>query len=380
MNKRPFFENLIEDAWRRRSLVWLKGVRRSGKTTLARSLPGVEYFDCELPRTARSLEDPEGFFGEIRSRRVVLDEIHRLEDPSRVLKVATDHFPHIKVLATGSSTLHATSKFRDTLAGRKTEVFLSPLLDSERESFGRLSLKTRILHGGLPPFALQPSPTPSDYAEWLDAYFARDVMELFRLNKRTSFLKFARLLFARSGGLFDASKYSRECEADRRTLSNFLSILEETHLALVLRPFHTSKTVEIVKMPKVCAFDTGFIHYARGAEEPRGEDLGSLFEQLVAQEAAALLQKSDLNYWRDKQEREVDLVITRHGKPPLAIEVKWSEKALDPSGLTAFHALYPKAELAAVCQDTVRTHKRNIKGADWTITNLQGLAGLLGLS
>jgi predicted AAA+ superfamily ATPase len=372
MIKRPFFENLVEDAWRRRSIVWLKGVRRSGKTTLARSIAGTEYFDCELPRTAKLLEDPEGFFGDLRSRRVALDEIHRLEDPSRVLKVAADHFPHIKVLATGSSTLHATSKFRDTLAGRKTEVFLSPLLDSERDAFGDLSLKARLERGGLPPFALQESPAPSDYAEWLDAYFARDVMELFRLNKRTSFLKFARLLF-------DASKFSRECEVDRRTLTNFLSILEETHLALVLRPYHTSKAVEIVKMPKVCAFDTGFIHYARGAEEARSEELGSLFEQLVAQETAALLQRNDLNYWRDKQEREVDLIVTRHGKSPLAIEVKWSEKSLDSAGLAAFHALYPKAELVAVCQDTVRTHKRSIKGANWTITNLQGLAGLLGV-
>jgi predicted AAA+ superfamily ATPase len=205
-------------------------------------------------------------------------------------------------------------------------------------------------------------------------------MELFRLNKRTSFLKFARLLFARSGGLFDASKFSRECEADRRTLANFLSILEETHLVLVLRPYHTLKAVEILKMPKVCAFDTGFIHYARGLTDSRTEDLGNLFEQLVAQETAALLQRNDLNYWRDKQEREVDLIVTRHGKAPLAIEVKWSEKSLDPKGLAAFHALYPKAGLAAVCQDTVRTHKRSIKGAEWTITNLQGLAVLLGIS
>jgi len=44
---------------------WLTGVRRVGKTTLARSLPDTTYYDCELPRVRRLLEeDPEGFLEE----------------------------------------------------------------------------------------------------------------------------------------------------------------------------------------------------------------------------------------------------------------------------------------------------------------------------
>ena len=377
MIQRPHFTQLIEAAWKRRSLVWLKGVRRSGKTTLVRSLPDIEYFDCELPRTARLLDDPEGFWGELKGRRVALDEIHRLKDPSRILKVATDHFPSVKVVATGSSTLHATAKFSDPLAGRKTEVFLAPVLESERPSFNHATLHDRLFKGGLPSFLLQEDLPPSDYAEWLDAYFARDVMELFRLNKRASFLAFARLLFARSGGLFDATKFGRECEADRRTLANYLSILEETHLALVLKPYNTHKAVEIAKMPKVCAFDTGFTRHAKGWTSLRPEDMGILYEQLVVQETSALLQRTDLHYWRDKSGREVDLVVTRHGKPPLAMEVKWSESALDPSGLLAFRALYPKAECAAVCQDASRKHKRAFKGLDVTVVDLPGLKDIL---
>lgn len=56
------------------------------------------------------------------NRRVVLDEIHRLPNPAEFLKIAADHYPHVKVLATGSSTLSATTKFRDTLTGRKVEL------------------------------------------------------------------------------------------------------------------------------------------------------------------------------------------------------------------------------------------------------------------
>ena len=50
---------------------------------------------------------------------LILDEVHHLDDPSRLLKIAADAYPNLKVLATGSSTLAATRKFRDSPTGRK---------------------------------------------------------------------------------------------------------------------------------------------------------------------------------------------------------------------------------------------------------------------
>src|SRR5213595_2425790 len=102
MVNRPFWSTRIEEGWRRRSVLWLRGVRRVGKTTLAQSLPDIEYFDCELPRVRRMMEDPEAFLEKIRGKRIVLDEIHRLPNPSEILKIAADHFRDIRVLATGS--------------------------------------------------------------------------------------------------------------------------------------------------------------------------------------------------------------------------------------------------------------------------------------
>ncbi|KAJ8135868.1 hypothetical protein OY671_010919, partial [Metschnikowia pulcherrima] len=116
----------IEEAWDRRSLVWLVGVRRAGQTVLCRSLREVEYSDCELPSVRRGLADPEAFSRSVRGRRVVLDEVHRLPDPSELSKIAVDHFPDVRVSATGSSTSHATVKFRDSLTGRKEEVWSTP--------------------------------------------------------------------------------------------------------------------------------------------------------------------------------------------------------------------------------------------------------------
>ena len=121
MVNRRFWIERLEQQWRRRSILWLRGVRRVGKTSLAQSLASVEYFDCELPRVRRAMEDPEAFLQGLRGKRVVLDEVHRLPNPSELLKIAADHFPTVRILATGSSTLGASSRFRDPLTGRKTE-------------------------------------------------------------------------------------------------------------------------------------------------------------------------------------------------------------------------------------------------------------------
>ncbi|MFM7409374.1 MAG: AAA family ATPase, partial [Actinomycetota bacterium] len=75
--------------------------------------------NCDLPAVVERSRDPELLFRDARGRVVIFDEVHQLEDPARVLKVGADAFPGTRILATGSSTLAASQKFRDTLAGRK---------------------------------------------------------------------------------------------------------------------------------------------------------------------------------------------------------------------------------------------------------------------
>jgi len=78
MIKRKYWIKRMDEAWGKRSIIWLAGVRRAGKTCLCQSLDNIEYFDCELPRTRRLLEDPEAFLRSFRGKRIVLDEIPRI--------------------------------------------------------------------------------------------------------------------------------------------------------------------------------------------------------------------------------------------------------------------------------------------------------------
>lgn len=378
MVNRDYWTDRIERAWQRRSVVWLHGVRRIGKTTLCRQLGGVEYFDCDLPSVRERLKDPETFWTDLRGRRVVLDEIHHAPDPSLLLKIAADHFGDTKVVATGSSTLAATSKFSDSLTGRKTSIWLTPMSSEDLTAFGG-TLEERLWRGGLPPFFMgAPADTEGEFSEWLSAYWARDVQELFRIQKRAGFVRFVELVLARSGGMFEASSFAEACEVARPTIANFLEALQTTGVATVIRPYSTRKTTEIVSAPKVYGFDTGFVRWASGWRERRPEDLGLLWEHYVLNEIHAHPSDVEVRYWRAKKGPELDFVLTRRGEPPTAVECKWrSSNAGDLPGIAAFRRRYPEGADLVVCADLEASHTRTVRGRAVTFTGLEGLRDAL---
>ena len=363
----------IEKAWQRRSVVWLSGVRRTGKTCLAQSLKRVEYFDCELPRIRRMMEDPEGFLSQLQDKRVVLDEIHRLQNPAELLKIAADHFPRVQILATGSSTLGASRKFKDTLTGRKVELWLTPMILADLADFKQTRLEYRLLRGGLPPFFLAPQLPEGEFQEWMDAYWAKDIQELFRLERRDSFQKCAELILARSGGIFDAQSFAAECEVSRTTIINYLKVLEATFAAHVVRPFSSHRPTEIISAPKVYGFDTGFVSYHRGWQELRREDVGLLWEHFVLNELHGRLQAREIRYWRDKRGHEVDFVLATRNRLPCAIECKWSDRQLDSTGLKAFRRAYPHGENFLVAHDVKRSYLRHFGNLLVHVVSLEAL-------
>lgn len=374
---RRFWLEQINSAWERRPVVWLAGVRRVGKTYLCRSLPDIEYFDCELPRIRRMLEDPQSFLAGLDNRTVVLDEIHRLPNPSELLKIAADHFPALKVLATGSSTLGASAKFRDTLAGRKAELRLTPMIFADLEDFQNTELGHRFHFGGLPPFFLAGEIPERDFQEWLDSYWAKDIQEMFRLERRHAFLKFVELLLLQSGGIFEASSFARPCEVSRTTISNYLNVLEATFIVHVVRPFSSHRPTEIVSAPKVYAFDTGFICYFRGWQELRREDYGILWEHFVLNEIQAHLQTRRIFYWRDKRGHEVDFIVRKRPAELMAIECKWSAGDFDPVNLGIFRKHYPLGNNLVVAQDVERPYEREYKGLRVKMVGVKDLVRLL---
>ena len=294
------------------------------------------------------------------------------------MKIAADHFPHVKVIATGSSTLGAASQFRDTLTGRKADLWLTPMMSADLRDFGKVRLPHRFLLGGLPPFFLAEETFPEkDFQEWLDSYWAKDIQEMFRLEKRYSFQRFFEMLLIQSGGLFQALSFSGPCEVSRTTISNYLAVLESTYAVHVLRPFSSGKAAEIVSQPKVYGFDTGFVAYLKGWSSLRPADYGTCWEHYVLNELHARLQNRSLHYWRDKAGHEIDFVLARRGKPPVAIECKWRFSEFEPRQFEAFLRKYPEADCFLVCSDIDRPLTRTVASRTIKVVNLETLIKLL---
>ena len=373
ISTRRFWLDSLAAAWRTRPVVWLSGVRRSGKTTLARALAKAEYLDCELPSVRRRLAQPESFLQAQRGRTVVLDEVHRLRNPSELLKLAADHFPGVRVLATGSSSLGASRRFRDTLTGRKVELWLTPMMSRDLADFGRPDFEHRLLRGGLPPFFLAEHDPEREIQEWLDSYWAKDILELFRLERRSSFQRLVELLHVQSGGMFEATRFARDCEVSRTSIANYLAVLEATYVAHVIRPYSARRATEIVAAPKVYGFDTGFVCQFRGIDRLRRDDIGFLWEHYVLNELHARLQTRAIRYWRDKRGHEVDFVIAGRGRAPIAIECKAASANLDASGLAAFRRAHPEGANLVVAPDVDRPFTETHAGLRVEFTGLEGL-------
>jgi predicted AAA+ superfamily ATPase len=360
MIERPSWVQRIRQAWEKRPIVWLSGVRRAGKTTLARMFSEAVYFNCDLPSVGRQLNDPEAFYDRLdQGAVVVFDEIHRLEDPSRLLKIAADAYPHLKLLATGSSTLSATKKFRDSLAGRKHTIYLPPVLWSEcLDSFDIKELDHRFLHGGLPEPLLSETKSTSFFSEWMDSFYARDIQELFGIRNRVGFMKLLHLLLRQSGSLRDYTSLARSSDLSRHTVKAHIEAMSIAHAVFLLPPFQGGGRREITRRPKGYAFDTGFVTFVKGWDSIREDDRGLLWEHLVLDTLRSAVDDSNVFYWRDKSGREVDFVIKGSRQQADAMECKINPDRFDPSYLAVFRSLYPEGRNFVVSPNTKSAYQR----------------------
>ncbi|MEI6667541.1 MAG: ATP-binding protein [Acidobacteriota bacterium] len=342
MISRPFWQRRLEQAWHDAPIAWLCGVRRSGKTTLAAALGSKRMFhvNCDLPVTEDMVRDPQVFFRSVGRPVVVFDEIHQLRDPARLLKIGADGFPKLKILATGSSALAASRKFRDTLTGRKRTVHLLPVLWEELDAFG-VTLTDRLFRGGLPPALLADAKTPAFYREWLDSFFARDIQRLFGFRDINRFNAFFEYVLRQSGGQFEITSASRDLGITRPTVESHLRALEITHAATAIRPFHGGGQNELTKQPKVYAFDTGMVSFARGWDPLRPDDLGVLWEHLVLEHLQAHVPDTPVRYWRDKAQHELDFVLATRRNAVDVIECTWNPADFDVTALRVFRGYYP---------------------------------------
>lgn len=345
----------LKAALRDTPVVALLGPRQAGKTTLARTLePRYAYVSFDDDATlAFARADPAGFVAALPAR-AILDEIQRVPELLRALKLAVDRDrrPGCFVL-TGSANLLLLPRLGDSLAGRMEVLQLEPLTAAELSRVpghflksllaGRLrpavvastppakpSLAERIVAGGFPDaVARSAARSRAWHRAYLRTLLERDVRDVARVRDPAAVGRLLELLALRTGSLLNVSSLGNDLGLDRATVEHYLAVCERLYLVRRLPPWHRNPASRLVKSPKVHVIDSGLAATLSNLVAPdwntQRERFGHLLESFVVQQlvAQAGWTDPDLRFWhyRDKDQVEVDLVVTR-GRETWGIEVK----------------------------------------------------------
>ena len=338
-------------------VVCLLGPRQCGKSTLAQRLePDRAYFTLDEDSYFRlATQDPDGFVNRL-PQNVILDEVQRAPGLLKSIKRVVDQqrTPG-RFLLTGSANLLLLPGVSDSLAGRMEIVQLQPLVEAEKSrSFGDF-LRTflagefgtslmlaeggevpdvvwRLLEGGYPePLTRMPARARQWHRQYVRSIIERDVQDIAKVKDARELGRLLELLSLRTGRLLNASSLSKELGLHRVTVDHYLAVLERLFLVRQLPGWHRHSAKRLVKAPKIHLVDSGLAATLANLSADdwlrRREDMGHLLESFVVQQvqAQAAWTDPDLRFWhyRDKDQVEVDLVITR-GEKVWGIEVKAS--------------------------------------------------------
>jgi len=347
----------LQAALRDTPVVALLGPRQCGKTTLARTLePRFAYLSFDDEATlAFAQADPTGFVRAL-PERAILDEIQRVPALLRALKLVVDRERRPgRFVLTGSANLLLLPNLGDSLAGRMEILQLEPLTAAEVERVpgdflklllaGRLrpaaasaagapparpSLTERVVTGGFPEaVARSAGRARAWHRAYLRTLLERDVRDVARVRDTAAVGRLLEVLALRTGQLLNVSSLGNELDLRRETVEHYLAVCERLYLVRRLLPWHRNPSRRLIKSPKVHVVDSGLAAVLAGLTSADGvarrERFGLLLESFVVQQlvAQAGWTDPDLRFWhyRDKDQIEVDLVITR-GQETWGVEVK----------------------------------------------------------
>ena len=361
--------------------------RQVGKTTFLRhvSEPGRTYVSLD---DARMLDlakrDPALFLQRFRPP-LLIDEIQYAPELLPYIKMEVDNAPQPnRFWLTGSQQFHVMKGVSESLAGRVAVVQLLGFL--LRESVGQDSevgpfiptptemqdrgrgaasitlpdLYRLIWRGSYPAIALnRDMDRDLFYSSYVQTYLQRDVRDLAHVGDELAFLRFLRVAAARSGQLLNLSEFARDADIAVNTAKNWLSILQTSGVVYLLEPYHSSVTKRLIKSPKLYFLDTGLCSYLTEWTSPETLEAGALSGAILETWVVSELLKSYLHhgrqppfyYYRDKDKKEIDLLIVRDGTIyPLEIKKTASPTAADVRSFTTLERLgHPVGPGGVIC-------------------------------
>ena len=346
---RRSLEKIVLQVTKEYPVVLLSGPRQVGKTTMLKKLMEgtersyVSLDDLQERELART--DPELFL-QLHKPPILIDEV----------QYAPELFPYIKLIVdkeqtkgdfwlTGSEVFSLMRGVQESLAGRVALLSLSSLLQTEvyggeeeiftldqeslfsrkkgRKSVDASEVFQRIFKGSMPAIVSGGiTSTGIFYSSYLSTYIERDVKSLSDTIDSLKFLRFITALAARCSQMLNISELARDAELNQKQVKDWLRILETLGILFYLYPYSNNLLKRLVKTPKVYFYDTGLVAYLTKWSSPETLASGAMSGAILENYVVSEIRKTYLNngkeafmyYYRDKDAKEIDLVLEQDGE------------------------------------------------------------------
>lgn len=327
--------------------ILITGARQVGKTTLIKHVANdIPYITLDDPILLQSAIEEAGSFFKITIPPVIVDEI----------QYAPNLFPYIKMIAdetgkkgqfylTGSQQFKMMKNVSESLAGRigiinllglslreiKEDAFNEAFIptekyfDKRKETAKKADYKEiwEIIHkGSMPSMYADDLDRQMFYSAYTKTYIERDVRELTQVGDELKFVKFMTIIASRTSQMLNLTSIANEVGISVPTADRWLSILISSNIVYLLQPYYNNITKRAIKTPKIYFLDTGLAAYLTKWNTSEvleaGAMAGAFFETFVIAEIlksyynAGVLDPA-LYYYRDKDQKEIDIIIEQNG-------------------------------------------------------------------
>lgn len=311
----------------RKEIIVLKGIRRSGKSTIIKQLMrelvknGIEktqilllYLEDYHLKENLSVDLFENaltcYKKQTKNRKKVymfLDEVQKIDGWETWVRTKYDQEEDIKFIVTGSCASLLAKEYSTLLTGRILSFQIMPLNYTEYLSFSTTkTLKEYLQYGGFPEVVLEQDEEKKKFL--LEQYFEnvihKDIIDRYAIRNSQQLFALARYLISTSGAKVSKNKLSHVFGIAKDTIALYIRYMLDAFLLLEVSYFSYSAKIkyDVSKLTKYYATDLGLVFVSN----PKySENKGQMFETAVALKLTE--QHSEIYYWYEN-EGEVDFI------------------------------------------------------------------------
>lgn len=360
-------QKYVEAKLFKKKAIIIMGPRQIGKTTL---LKGMFLQKEEVLWFNGDEIDVRSLFENISATRlkaiigakniVIIDEAQRIADIGIRLKLITDTFPEIQLIATGSSSFDLANKINEPLTGRKWEYKMFPVSFGEMVNHHGLLeekrlLPHRLVYGYYPDVVNNPGNEKEILKQLSDSYLYKDILMWEQIKKPEKLIKLLQALALQIGSQVSYNELGQITGLDNKTVEKYINLLEQVFVIFRLRAFSRNLRNELKNSKKIYFYDNGIRNalIANFNQIEVRNDIGALWENFLVSERIKHLNYSgkwvNYWYWRTRDQKEIDFVEETDGIIK-TYEFKWNPKSKIKKPVK-FLETYPGSEFKCFDKD-----------------------------